>query len=154
MLARIDQGGKNARLCVIFFKTAKKMENIPPSLLFSVMCDDVRREDNGKFILIGLFEAIGASVFPVLHPALYIINCWCSGLGSFKQKTRISDKNNLVLAEDRETAFSLNDLKSKHKVIARFNNLKFDAPGEYAIEVMLNNELKIRYPLLVEKVPK
>ncbi|MCM8782568.1 MAG: hypothetical protein NC828_05930 [Candidatus Omnitrophica bacterium] len=128
------------------------MEEIPPSLLFSVMCDDVRREENGKFILIGLFEAIGATNFPVMHPTLYIMNCWCSGLGTFKQKTRIVNKDGATLAEDRETVFSLKDLKSKYRVIARFNNLRFERPDEYAVEIMLNNDLKIRYPLLVEKI--
>ena len=128
------------------------MEDIAPSLLFSVMCDDVRREDNGKFILIGLFEAIGSSTFPVIHPTLYIVNCWCSGLGAFRQKTRILNKEGAILAEDTETVFSLKDLKSKYRVIARFNNLTFEKPDEYAIEIMLNNDLKIRYPLLVEKI--
>lgn len=118
------------------------------------MCDDVRREDNGKFILLGLFEAIGANTFPVSHPALYIVNCWCSGLGAFQQKTRIINKDNAVLAQDKETQFSLNDLKSKHKIIARFNNICFEKPGEYSVEIMLNGELKIRYPLLVERIPK
>lgn len=131
-----------------------KMEDITPSLLFSVMCDDVRREDNGKFILIGLFEAIGSSVFPVMHPVLYVINCWCSGLGTFKQKTRIVNKDGMVIAEDTETAFLLKDLKSKYRVIARFNNLRFERPDEYAVEIILNNDLKIRYPLLVEKIAK
>jgi len=130
------------------------MSTIAPSLLFSVMCDDVRREENGKFILIGLFEAIGSAIFPVVHPTIYIVNCWCSGLGAFKQKTRIVNKDGLVLAEDTETAFSLKDLKAKYRIIARFNNLRFEKPDEYAIEIMLNNDLKIRYPLLVEKVMK
>jgi len=128
------------------------MEEIAPSLLFSVMCDDVRRENNGKFILIGLFEAVGASVFPVIHPVLYVVNCWCSGMGAFSQKTRVIAGDGAVLAEDPATAFSLSDLKAKHRVIARFNNIRFDKPGEYAVEIMLNNDLKIRYPLLVEKI--
>lgn len=118
------------------------------------MCDDVRREDNGKFILIGLFEAIGAKAFPITHPTFYVINCWCSGLGSFKQRTRIINKDGLVLAEDVETQFSLPNLKSKYKVVACFRNLKLEKPDEYSVEIMLNNDLKIRYPLSVEKVDK
>ncbi len=128
------------------------MEHIAPALLYSVMCDDVRREDNGKFLLIGLFEAIGAKAFPIMHPTFYVVNCWCSGLGAFKQKTRITNKEGAVVAEDAETAFSLNSLKSKYKVVARFNNLQLEKPDEYAVEIMLNNDLKIRYPLLVERV--
>ena len=130
------------------------MEEITPSLLFSVMCDDVRREDNGKFILIGLFEAIGSNTFPVVHSTLYIMNCWCSGLGTFNQKTRIVNKDGLVLAEDAQTLFLLKDLKAKYRVIARFNNLRFEKPDEYAVEIILNNDLKVRYPLLVEKITK
>lgn len=127
-------------------------EIITPTLLFSVLCDDVRREDNGKFILIGLFETIGARKFPAIHPTLFIMNCWTSGMGDFRQKSRIISKNGDLLAEDKETLFSLKDLKAKHRIIARFNNLKFDAPGEYAVEVLLNGDLKVRYPLLVKEV--
>ena len=126
-------------------------EQIQPTLLFSVLCDDVRREDNGKFMLIGLFETIGAVCFPVVHARLYIMNCWCSGLGVFRQNTRLLCPDNRRLVEDQETEFSLADLKSKHRVVARFNNLRFEIPGEYAVEVLLNNELKVRYPLIVEK---
>lgn len=128
----------------------KNEESIEPTLLFSVLCDDVRREDNGKFILIGLFETIGAKKFPAIHPTLYIMNCWISGLGTFKQRSRLIGKDGNILAEDDETTFELKDLKVKHRVIARFNNLKFDIPGEYSVEVLLNGELKVRYPLLIK----
>ena len=127
-------------------------EMIVPTLLFSVMCDDVRREDNGKFILVGLFETIGAKKFPAIHPTLFIMNCWTSGIGNFRQRSRIISKNGDILAEDRETTFALQDLKAKHRVIARFNGLKFDSAGEYAVEVLLNGDLKVRYPLLVKEV--
>lgn len=131
----------------------KNEELIQPTLLFSILCDDVRREDNGKFILIGLFETIGVKKFPAIHPTLYIINCWIGGLGTFIQHSRIISKDAHILAEDKETTFVLKDLKSKYRVIARFNNLKFDAPGEYSVEVLLNGELKVRYPLLIKTIP-
>jgi hypothetical protein len=124
---------------------------IQPTLLFSILCDDVRREDNGKFMLIGLFETIGAVSFPVVHSRLYIMNCWCSGMGKFSQRTRIVSPENVKVIEDEETEFNLPSLKSKHRIVARFNNLRFHAPGEYAVEVLLNNELKVRYPLIVEQ---
>ena len=126
-------------------------EIIAPTLLFSVLCDDVRREDNGKFILIGLFETIGARKFPAMHPTLFIMNCWTSGLGDFSQRSRIINKNGGLIAEDKETLFSLRDLRAKHRIIARFNNLKFDSSGEYAVEVLLNGDLKVRYPLMVKE---
>jgi len=125
---------------------------VQPTLLFSVLCDDIRREHNGKFMLIGLFETIGARKFPAIHPSLFVMNCWISGLGTFKQLTRITDKEGRILARDKETVFTLKDLKSRHRVIARFNNLKFNTPGEYSVEVTLEDELKVRYPLLIKKI--
>lgn len=125
---------------------------ISPTLLFSVLCDDVRREDNGKFILLGLFETIGSKVFPAAHPVVYVMNCWSSGLGSFKQRTRVLDIQGKVLVQDEETPFKLDSLKAKHRVIARFNNILLQAPGEYSVEVLLDNDLKVRYPLIVEQI--
>ncbi|UCH12327.1 MAG: hypothetical protein JSW18_05815 [Candidatus Omnitrophota bacterium] len=130
----------------------EESEKIEPTLLFSILCDDVRREDNGKFILIGLFETIGAANFPVRHAKLFVMNCWCSGMGEFTQRTRIIAPDGSKLIEDEKTSFKLNDLRVKHRIVARFNNTLFRAPGEYSVEVLLNGELKVRYPLIVEKI--
>lgn len=131
---------------------ASGSHNIEPALLYSVICDDVRREDNGKFILVGLFETIGAREFPASHPTLFIINGWIAGAGKFSQYSRILDPAGHELARDRETVFELANLKSRHSVIARFNNLELPQPGEYAVEVLLDGDLKVRYPLVVEQV--
>ena len=125
---------------------------ISPSLLYSILCDDVRREANGKLILLGLFETIGAQEFPATHPALYVVNGWGGGVGTFTQYTRILGLDGgAALIQDRETTFTLTDLRAKHSVIARFNNLPLAQPGEYAVEILLNGDLKLRYPMIVEK---
>ena len=126
--------------------------DIEPALLYSVLCDDVRREDNGKFILLGLFETVGAREFPAAHPTLFIVNGWIAGVGAFRQYSRILDPTGHELARDQETVFQLATLRSRHSVIARFNNLELPQPGEYAVEVLLNGDLKLRYPLVVEQV--
>lgn len=124
---------------------------IEPALLYSVLCDDVRREENGKFILLGLFETIGAREFPAVHPILFVVNGWIGGVGTFRQYTRILDPNGQEIARDQETPFELSTLKSRHSVIARFSNLELPAAGEYAVEILLNGDLKVRYPLVVEQ---
>lgn len=124
---------------------------IEPALLYSVLCDDVRREDNGKFILLGLFETVGTREFPSVHPILFIVNGWIGGVGAFRQYTRILDPSGQELARDQETTFQLSTLKSRHSVIARFSNLELPQPGEYAVEILLNGDLKVRYPLIIEQ---
>lgn len=124
---------------------------IEPALLYSIVCDDVRREENGKFILLGLFETIGAREFPAAHPTLFIVNGWIGGAGTFRQYSRILDPQGHEIARDQETSFQLANLKARHSVIARFNNLELPTPGEYAVEILLNGDLKVRYPLIVEQ---
>ena len=124
---------------------------IAPALLYSIVCDDVRREENGKFILLGLFETIGAREFPAVHPILFVVNGWIGGVGTFRQYSRILDPQGQEIARDQETSFQLANLKARHSVIARFNNLELPAAGEYAIEILLDGDLKVRYPLVVEQ---
>ncbi len=124
--------------------------DIKPNLQFSVLCDDVRREENGKFMLIGLFEAINARKFPATHPTVFIANRWCKGSGTFVQKIRIvnSKDNSLVFQTDDQT-FELVDIDRHHTLISRFNNLVFPNPGKYWVEILLNNELFINYPIML-----
>ena len=73
-------------------------------------------------------------------------------MGEFTQRTRVIAPEGPKLIEDEKTSFKLNDLRAKHRIVARFNNLLFRAPGEYSVEVLLNGELKVRYPLIIEKI--
>jgi hypothetical protein len=130
------------------------MVKIKPNLQFSVLCDDVRREDNGKFMLLGLFEAINARKFPATHAVLFVANRWCKGEGEFIQKIRIvNSKDGKVVFQTDEQPFKLADIDAHHTLISRFVNLVFPNAGKYWVEVLLDNELFLNYPvMLVQKV--
>ena len=118
-----------------------------PDLQFSVLCDDVRQETNGKLILIGLFEAIRAKVFPVWHPMLFIVNRWRNGVGSFCEVTRLVSASNEKMVEGPEARFSLPGTHTSHTVIHRFPKIRFESPGTYWVEIHLDGELRHRYPI-------
>jgi hypothetical protein len=116
------------------------------------MCDDVRREENGKFMLIGLFEAINAKKFPATHPSMFIVNRWCKGEGTFTQKIRIVNaKDNSVVFQTDDQVFELTDIDKHHTLISRFNNIEFKASGKYWLEVLLDKELVLNYPILLKE---
>lgn len=126
--------------------------NIRPNLQLSVLCDDVRREDNGKFILIGLFEAITAKIFPATHPALFVVNRWCKGQGSFLQKMKIVNSGDkTIVFQTNEQAFELTDIDGHHTLISKINNLVFATPGKYWVEVSLDGDLVLNYPLILKE---
>jgi len=121
--------------------------SLAPDLQFSVLCDDVRQEIYGKLILIGLFEAIRAKVFPVRHPVLYIVNRWRNGEGTFVERTRLVSARNEKIDERPEARFTLPGMHTSHTVIHRLPNIQFDAAGTYWVEISLDGELRHRYPI-------
>ena len=129
-------------------------ERIFPDLQFTVLCDDVRLEKNGKLILIGLFEAIPTFGFPVRHPFLHVVNRWCNGEGEFREKTRIVNSINETVVESAENVFQLKSIASMHTVISRFTNIPFSAAGGYWVEVIIDDNLKQRYPLALVEIDR
>lgn len=127
--------------------------DIKPNLQFSVLCDEVRREDNGKFMLIGLFEAINAKQFPATHPSLYVVNRWCKGEGSFTQKIRIVNSTDAkAVFETDNQPIELRDIDNHHTLISRINNLVFPSAGKYWVEILLDRELVLNYPIMLKEV--
>jgi hypothetical protein len=121
-----------------------------PDLQSSLLCDDVRQERNGKFILIGLFDAIHAETLPVAFARLCLVTRWCSGEGTFTQHSRILHPDQrAVLAEGRRVPVNLPSPEASATNIELFLNLIFPEAGTYWVEILLENDLKIRYPLRV-----
>jgi len=103
-------------------------------------------------MLIGLFEAITARVFPATHPALFVVNRWCKGQGSFLQKIKIiNSKDKSVVFQTNEQPFDLQDIDAHHTLISRINNLVFIASGKYWVEIMLDDVLILNYPLILKE---
>jgi len=121
-----------------------------PDLQSSILCDDVRQERNGKFILIGLFDAIAAQRLPVKYPRLFMVTRWCSGEGEFQQRTRILKPDmSSVLVEGKNIPVRLPSAEATATNVEVFMNVSFEEEGTHWIEVLLDNDLKIRYPLRV-----
>jgi hypothetical protein len=124
-----------------------------PDLQMSVLCDDVRQERSGKFILIGLFDVIGMPAFPALFPRICIVNRWCCGQGAFRERTRIiGPDNGPVVIEGKEIMVQLPHTESSVTNIEFFINVKFEKEGTYWVEILLESDLKLRYPLRVNRV--
>jgi len=130
------------------------MDSIMPDLQAALLCDDVRQENNGKFMLIGLFDAIFAQQWPLRYARLFVVTRWCSGSGQFTQRTRIlrPDQKNLVV-EGKPINFQMNDPEMLVTNIEGFFNLDFLTAGTHWIEVLLDGEMKIRFPLRLGLVP-
>jgi hypothetical protein len=119
-----------------------------PDLQSSLLCDDVRQERNGKFMLIGLFDMIAVPKYPAVFQRVCIVNRWCCGMGTFAQRSRLVKPDGLTsLIDGREVNVKLADSEATATCVELLLNVKFEVPGTYWVEVLLGNDLKMRYPL-------
>jgi len=130
------------------------MNTILPDLQAALLCDDVRQENNGKFILIGLFDAMFAPQWPLRYPRLFVVTRWCSGAGQFTQRTRFlrPDQKHLV-TEGQPIRFQMNEPETLVTNIEVFFNLEFLGAGTHWIEILLDSEIKVRFPLRIATAP-
>ncbi len=124
-----------------------------PDLQSSLICDDVRQERNGKFILIGLFDAIGVPKYPAQFQRLCMVNRWCCGVGEFTQQTRLlKPDGHTVLIEGKPVPVKLPQDDSNATCIEIFMNVKLEVPGTYWVEILLDGRLILRYPLKAAQI--
>ena len=126
-----------------------------PDLQSSLLCDDVRQERNGKFILIGLFDVLSVQMLPSVVQRLCVVNRWCCGEGEFEQNSRIlKSDGNTVMLEGKKVKVKLMDAQASATTVEFFMNVAFEEEGTYWIEVLLDDDLKMRYPLKVTIIPQ
>ena len=126
-----------------------------PDLQSSLLCDDVRQERNGKFILIGLFDVVGVPVFPAVFQRICVVNRWCCGKGDFRQRSRIfKPDGNTMLVEGKEIRVRLPDSEATATSVEVFLNVRFETDGTYWVEILLEGDLKLRYPLKAVRIPR
>ena len=125
-----------------------------PDLQSSLLCDDVRQERNGKFMLIGIFDGLAHPANQPICPRLCIMNRWCMGGGEFTQKSRIMAPDGMsVVAEGQPVPIKLSNDQQVATAVEVFINLAFHQEGVHWVEILLNQELRMRYPLHVRKLP-
>jgi len=124
-----------------------------PDLQASLLCDDVRQERNGKFMLIGLFDGLALQQLPTRFPKICVVNRWCCGQGDFAQRTRlIGPDEKKVIMEGKDVPVKLTGPDNTATSVEVFMNVGFETAGTYWVEVLLDGQMRLRYPLMLRIV--
>ena len=126
---------------------------ILPDLQCSLVCEDVRQETTGNFILIGVINFIRVPQVPVVAFRLTVFNRWTAGLGSFTEAVRLIAPDQTTVLRKGEMKFKLQDAAHSATNVTLLQQVEFKAPGVYFIEVLVDDVMKLRYPLPVLLVP-
>ena len=125
---------------------------IPPDLQAAVFCEDVRTEISSQQTLIGVFGVIPAHVLPIGFFKLCLWTRWCGGTGQFTEKSLILGCDDEQPIAQSELQFSLPGLDSYVTNVHVLGGVQFQQYGIYHVEIRLDNELKMRFPLPVVRV--
>lgn len=124
-------------------------EEILPDLQACVLCEDVRQEASGQQILVGIIGVIPAPVLPIGFFKLCLWSRWCGGVGNFLQQSSVLNPDDEHPIAQSEVQFSLPSLDAHATNVHVFGGLQFQKYGIYTVEVKIDGELRLRFPLPV-----
>lgn len=120
---------------------------ILPDLQCSFLCEDVRQEVSGKFTAVGVLGAILVPRLPISAGRLCVFNRWVAGVGQFLESTQLIAPDQATVMRKTETKFTLKDPVHHATNVAVFAEVNFEAAGVYHVEVIVDEVMKIRYPV-------
>ena len=125
---------------------------ILPDLQSCVLCEDVRCEFNGMQTLVGVLNVVPTPTLPVNYLRLCIWSRWCSGSGTFRQKSKIVGPDDRQMIAQAEVQFELKEMEGHATNVHYFGGVQFQQFGLHHVEIYLEEELRLRFPLSVVQV--
>lgn len=129
------------------------MERMIPDLQASFVCEDVRVEASGAHTIVGIVNFIGAPSLPIQIIKLCVWTRWSSGVGQFEQVTRLVAPDEVTVLVSATTQFQLGNEESHTTNVNIFGGVQFKEAGAHHIEILLDGELKLHYPMRVIVMP-
>ena len=127
---------------------------ILPDLQCSLLCEEVRQEINGNFFLVGVINFIRVPQVPITAFKLMLFNRWTAGVGQFTESVRLMAPDQTTVLRKSEVKFQMKDTNLTATTVTLFGNVEFTTTGPYYIEVLVDDIMKVRYPINIIHVPQ
>ena len=127
---------------------------ILPDLQCSLVCEEVRQEISGSFFLVGVINYIRVPQLPVVALRLSIFNRWVAGFGKFTESVRLVAPDQTTVMRKADVKFELKDPNLHATNVTLFSQVEFKAAGTYYVEVLVDDVMKLRYPLPIIHTPQ
>src|SRR6185503_15773389 len=122
---------------------------ILPDLQCSLLCEDIRQEASGNFILVGVLNFVRVPQLPVTAFKLCVFNRWTAGLGQFTENVRLIAPDQTTVLRQGQVKFALQDASHHATNVTVFPQIEFPTAGVYFLEVLVDDVMKIRFPVPV-----
>ena len=122
---------------------------ILPDLQCSLMCEEVRQEVNGNLFLIGVIHYLRVPQVPITAGRVCIFNRWTAGIGQFTESVRLIAPDQTTVLRKGESKFRLQDASVPSTNVIMFTQVEFKTSGTYYVEILVDDVMKLRYPVPV-----
>jgi Family of unknown function (DUF6941) len=126
---------------------------ILPDLQASLLCEEVRQEANGNFFIIGVINFVRVPQLPIVAGRLCVFNRWTAGIGQFTENVRLIAPDQTTVLRKGEMKFELREPGLHSTNVMVFGQVEFKVPGTYFVEVLVDDVMKLRYPVAVILAP-
>jgi hypothetical protein len=126
---------------------------ILPDLQCSLVCEEIRQEVTGSFFLIGVVNVIRVPQLPVVALKLSVFNRWTAGIGQFTESVRFLAPDQVTVLRKSDVKFALQDANFHATNLSVFTQVEFKVAGTYFVEVLVDDVMKLRYPIPVILAP-
>jgi hypothetical protein len=120
---------------------------ILPDLQASLLCEDVRQESTGNFILLGITGIIRVPQVPITAFKLCVFNRWTAGVGNFTEKVRLIAPDQSTVVRESTVKFALQDPSHHGTNVSVFGQIEFATAGLYQLEILVDDVMKLRVPV-------
>jgi hypothetical protein len=122
---------------------------ILPDLQASLLCEDVRVESSGNFIIVGVISEVRVPQLPIAAYKLCVFNRWTAGIGEFNQEVRLVAPDGTTVLRKSAFKFALQNPAQNTTNVSVFGQVEFKEQGTYTIEVLIDDVMKLRVPVPV-----
>jgi hypothetical protein len=126
---------------------------ILPDLQCALLCEDIRQEVNGNFILVGVLGYLRVPQVPLTVFRLCVFTRWTAGLGQFTESVRLIAPDQTTVLRKGQVRFALQDATQHSTNVIVLPQVQLAAAGVHYVEVLVDEVMKLRFPLPVVVVP-
>lgn len=100
-------------------------------------------------MVIGILGIVHVPKVPVTAFKIFSFNRWTAGIGNFIESVRVIAPDQTTVLRKSEVKFALQDPAHHATNVTVFPQVEFAAKGVYFVEVLVDDVMKLRYPLPV-----
>lgn len=122
------------------------------TLMYSMICDDVRLEVGSKISLMGIFQNVFLPAFPATLVKFAVVNHW-EGNGQYETQVKILNPDGTEMMAAAPSQFSVEQPGFADN-ITFFTNVTFNRAGTYTVQILLDRRPVADRHLYVQLMPQ